>query len=170
MQGGRAALQLLLQSITATTSQLPLSWLGQLQREHSRPCQRRATGSVQPVQRFPLACHLQRSQDFEMIIMPRQSRSLIKFTQVNAHRLKALTFLLSEIQLLPVEHQQAQADERGITQTAYQVVNTLLLLRVKRRRDNVICICWSTAGGRNLCNTHGVSSSRCSCCGRIAAI
>ena len=82
--------------------QLQLSQLGQLQREHSRTCKRRATGSVQPVQRFPLTSHVQRPQGFELIIVTRQNRSLIKSTQVNAHRLEALAVELSEIQLLPV--------------------------------------------------------------------
>ena len=39
-----------------------------------------------------------------------QSRGLIKATKVNAYRLKALAVELSEIKLLPLDHQKAQAD------------------------------------------------------------
>ena len=54
-----------------------------------------------------------------------QSRGLIKATKVNAHRLKALAVELSEIKLLPLDHQKAQADERGINHTALPAGETV---------------------------------------------
>ena len=48
-----------------------------------------------------MSSQLQRPQSFELFIMTGKRRSLIKSTQVNTHRLKALAVELNEIQLLP---------------------------------------------------------------------
>ena len=98
-----------------------------------------------------------------------QSRGLIKATKVNAHRLKALAVELSEIKLLPLDHQKAQADERGINHTALTAGETVDAAHGEetlRQRHLQLSV---YSRGRTGCNTPSVSSSLRSSCGNIEA-
>ena len=118
---------------------------------------------------WPLASHLQRPQGFELIIMTWQRRGLIKATRVNAHRLKALAVELSEIKLLPLDHQKAQADERGINHTALPAGETIDAAQGEKtlRQRHLQLSVYSR--GRTGCNTPSVSSRLRSSCGNIEA-
>ena len=96
---------------------MKLTRLRQLEAEHAWAGQWRSTASVQPVHWLPLAGQIQRPQGFEIRVVGGQRCGLIQCAQVSAHRLKALAVAQGEVLLLPIDHQQTDADQHRINNT-----------------------------------------------------